>query len=201
MKKVVIRLPICWFWILLGICILDCALVDYIHMAVAFTHLSWWLWSGKHQEPRIANGSSLSSSPDSGLLDSDNLKFPLVKRANMASSSRKVRRKWHSREERKIDREYDVVIVPSDGGCVSGSESDGSDYSIGWMEPHGPGFNSDDESDNSFAVLVPCYGHRQDDMLEDPKNNLLGAIVNIPNYYSAASKNYVEQWLSSLQTS
>ncbi|KAB2023674.1 hypothetical protein ERO13_D06G031400v2 [Gossypium hirsutum] len=170
-------------------------------MAVAFTHLSWWLWSGKHQEPRIANGSSLSSSPDSGLLDSDNLKFPLVKRANMASSSRKVRRKWHSREERKIDREYDVVIVPSDGGCVSGSESDGSDYSIGWMEPHGPGFNSDDESDNSFAVLVPCYGHRQDDMLEDPKNNLLGAIVNIPNYYSAASKNYVEQWLSSLQTS
>ncbi|KHG15119.1 Ribosomal RNA small subunit methyltransferase A [Gossypium arboreum] len=154
-------------------------------MAVAFTHLSWWLWSGKHQEPRIANGSSLSSSPDSGLLDSDNLKFPLVKRANMASSSRKVRRKWHSREERKIDREYDVVIVPSDGGCVSGSESDGSDYSIGWMEPHGPGFNSDDESDNSFAVLVPCYGHRQDDMLEDPKNNLLGAIVNIPNYYSS----------------
>ncbi|KAK8528273.1 hypothetical protein V6N13_056957 [Hibiscus sabdariffa] len=170
-------------------------------MALVFSNLPWWLWSGKHEEPRIANGSPLSSSPDSGLWESDNLKFPLVNRANAAYSSRKVKRKWHSREERKIDREYDVVIVPSDGGCVSGSESDGSDYSIGWLEPHGPGFNSDEDSDNSFAVLVPCYGHRQDNMLEDPKNNLLGAIVNIPSYYSAASKNYVEQWLSSLQTS
>ncbi|XWS25383.1 hypothetical protein CRYUN_Cryun27aG0064000 [Craigia yunnanensis] len=170
-------------------------------MAVAFTQLSWWLWSGKHQEPRIANGSSLSSSPDSGLWESDNLKFPLVKRASMASSSRRIKRKWHSREERKIDREYDVVLVPSDGGCVSGSESDGSDYSIGWLEPHGPGFQSDDDPDNSFAVLVPCYGHSQDNMIENSKNNILSAIVNIPDNYSAESKKYVEQWLSSLQTS
>jgi len=44
-----------------------------------------------------------------------------------------VRRKWNSREERrKMDREYDVVLVPSDGGCVSGSESDDYDWSIGW---------------------------------------------------------------------
>ena len=44
-----------------------------------------------------------------------------------------------SREERRIDREYDVVIVLSDagGGCLSGSESDDSDWSIGWLEPHG----------------------------------------------------------------
>ncbi|XVE60602.1 hypothetical protein DITRI_Ditri05aG0141500 [Diplodiscus trichospermus] len=154
-------------------------------MAVAFTQLSWWLWSGKQQEPRIANG-SLSSSPDSGLWESDNLKFPLVKRANVASSSRRVKRKWHSREERKIDREYDVVLVPSDGGCVSGSESDGSDYSVGWLEPHGPGFQSDDDSENSFAVLVPCYGRSQDNMMENSRNNILGAIVNIPDNYSAA---------------
>ena len=160
-------------------------------MAVAFTHLSWWLWSGKHQEPRIANGASLSSSPDSGLWESDNLKFPLVKRANIASSSRRVKRKWHSREERKFDREYDVVLVPSDGGCVSGSESDGSDYSIGWLEPHGPGFQSDDDSDNSFAVLVPCYAHSQDNMVEDSKNNILDAIVNIPNNYSAGKNHFL----------
>ncbi|XWS14908.1 hypothetical protein CRYUN_Cryun35bG0049200 [Craigia yunnanensis] len=116
----------------------------------------------------------------------------------MASSSRRVKRKWHSREERKIDREYDLVLVPSDGGCVSGSESDGSDYSIGWLEPHGPGFQSDDDSDNSFAVLVPCYGQIQDNMVEDSKNNILGAIVSIPNNYSAENKKYVEQWLASL---
>ncbi|GMI64893.1 hypothetical protein HRI_000158600 [Hibiscus trionum] len=169
-------------------------------MALAFTHHSWWLWSGKHQEPRTANGLSLSSSPDSGLWESDNLKFPRIKRANMTSSPRRVKRKWHSREERKIDREYDVVLVPSDGGCVSGSESDGSDYSIGWLEPHGPGFQSDDDLDNSFAVLVPCYGHNQDNVVADSKNNILGGIVKFPDSYSDESQKYVEQWLSSLQT-
>lgn len=156
-------------------------------MAVAFTNLSWWLWSGKHQEPRISNGSSLNARPDSDLWESsDTLKFPLVQ-TNVASSSRRVKRKWHSREERKIDREYDVVLVPSDGGCVSGSESDDSDYSIGWLEPHGPEFQSDDDTDNSFAVLVPCYGRVQDNAFEDKKNNLFGAIVNIPDGKSHCS--------------
>ncbi|KAG8503215.1 hypothetical protein CXB51_001071 [Gossypium anomalum] len=117
----------------------------------------------------------------------------------MASSSRRVKRKWHSREEREIDREYDVVLVPSDGGCVSGSESDGSDYSIGWLEPHGSGFHGDDDSDNSFAVLVPCYEQSEGNMVVDSKNKILGAIANIPDNYSAESKKYVEQWLSSLQ--
>lgn len=153
-------------------------------MALAFTNLSWWLRSGKHQEPKISNGSSLNSSSDSGLWESENLKFPLVGRANVASSSRKVKRKWQSREERKIDREYDVVLVPADGGCVSGSESDDSDYSVGWLEPHGPGFQSDDDADNSFAVLVPCYGHVQDDLVEGTTKKFLGAIVNIPDNYS-----------------
>ena len=49
-------------------------------MSMSLTHLSWWLWSGKHQEPkRLSNGSSLNSSQDSGLWESDALKFPLVK--------------------------------------------------------------------------------------------------------------------------
>ncbi|XP_038703306.1 uncharacterized protein LOC119999676 [Tripterygium wilfordii] len=168
-------------------------------MAVAFNHLSWWLWSGKHREPKVPNGSSLNSSLDSGLLESDNLKFPLVRGANMASSSRRIKRKWQSREERKVDREYEVVLVPSDGGCVSDSESDNSDYSVGWLEPHGPGFQSDDETNNSFAVLVPCYGLVHDDMVEAPKNNILGAIVRVPDSYSDERKKYMEEWLSSLQ--
>ncbi|KAF4380172.1 hypothetical protein G4B88_011246 [Cannabis sativa] len=83
------------------------------------------------------------------------------------SSYSKVKRKWHSWEERKIDQEYDVVIVQFDGGCVSGSESDNSDWSIGWLEPHGPEFQSDDEVDNSFAVLVPCYGRGLQEMVTD----------------------------------
>ncbi|XP_044474714.1 uncharacterized protein LOC123202719 isoform X2 [Mangifera indica] len=156
-------------------------------MALAFSHLAWWLQSGKHQEPTISNGSSLNSSTDLGFWESDNLIFPLVRRANMASSSRRVKRKWQSREERKIDREYDVVIVPSDGGCVSGSESDDSDYSIGWLEPHGPGFQSDEDLDNSFAVLVPCYGKVRDNVVEDTKENIFGAIFNIHDSYSAAT--------------
>ncbi|CAK7347264.1 unnamed protein product [Dovyalis caffra] len=161
-------------------------------MAVAFTNLSWWLWSGKHQEPRISNGSSLNTRPDSDLWESsDTLKFPLVRRTSVASSSRRVKRKWHSREERKIDREYDVVLVPSDGGCFSGTESDDSDYSIGWLEPHGPEFQSDDDTDNSFAVLVPCYGRVQDNVFEDSKNNLFGAVVNIPDDKIRADENGV----------
>ena len=83
-----------------------------------------------------------------------------------------------------MDREYDVVLVPSDGGCVSGSESDDSDWSIGWLEPHGPGFPSDDESDNSFAVLVPCYGRDCGTRVEDPTSNFLNGVGNFPDSYS-----------------
>ncbi|RXH73872.1 hypothetical protein DVH24_016694 [Malus domestica] len=147
--------------------------------------LSWWLWSGKQKEPRIPKGSSLNSSPDSGMRETDALKFPSVKGSNMASSSsRRVKRRWHSREERKIDREYDVVLVPSEGGCVSGSESVDSDWSVGWLEPLGPGFQSDDDADDSFAVLVPCYGHVIHDMVKDSNNNILSTVGNIPDGYS-----------------
>jgi len=31
-----------------------------------------------------------------------------------------------------MDREYHVILVPFGGGCVSGSEYDDSDWSIGW---------------------------------------------------------------------
>ncbi|KAJ8748375.1 hypothetical protein K2173_003012 [Erythroxylum novogranatense] len=72
------------------------------------------------------------------LWDSDTLKFPLAQGANIASSSRRVNRKWHSREQRKIDKEHDVVLVPSDGGCLS------------MMMTR-----------CSFVVLVPSYGHRE----------------------------------------
>ncbi|XP_077223890.1 uncharacterized protein LOC143858100 [Tasmannia lanceolata] len=172
-------------------------------MAVAFTHLSWWLWGGKDHESTI--GSPLNSSSDFGLSsrEPDSIKFPSVKGTKMRSTSRKIKRKWQSREERRVDREFDLVLVPSDGGCLSGSESDDSDWSIGWLEPHAPDFESDDETESSFAVLVPCYGRGRTELVESSKNQVLGTIVapNLTNGFSADSKKYMEEWLSSLQDS
>ncbi|KAG0572038.1 hypothetical protein KC19_VG064200 [Ceratodon purpureus] len=66
---------------------------------------------------------------------------------------RPSRKKW---VEKKVDSEFDMVIVPPDGISVSGSESDDSDWSIGWFEPHSSQFTDDEE--DTFAVLMPCYG-------------------------------------------
>ncbi|KAH0734158.1 uncharacterized protein [Solanum tuberosum] len=170
-------------------------------MALAFNPLSWWLWSGKHQEPKISKGTSANSSPDSSLLELDTLKFTLDRRRNMSSSSRKVKRKWESREERKIDREYDIVLVPSDGGCVSGSESDDSDWSVGWLEPHGPDFQSDDDRDDSFAVLVPCYGRGRADLEDNAQDKFMQTIGNFRDLHASGNKKFIEQWLSSLRYS
>ncbi|EEF27460.1 conserved hypothetical protein [Ricinus communis] len=167
-------------------------------MAVSLTRFPWWIWSGKEKDS-VSNGSSLNSSTtdwSSGLRELDSVKFTTK---NLASA-RKVKRKWHSREERRVDKQYgDAVVVPSDGGiCLSGSESDGPDWSIGWVEPHGLEFRSDDETDDGFAVLVPCYRPGCKELVENSNNQLLSAIKNLPNEFSSEGKNYME-WLSSLQ--
>ncbi|KAF1861869.1 hypothetical protein Lal_00026344 [Lupinus albus] len=167
-------------------------------MAVSFTRLSRWLWGSKEKKPVVSNRSPPNSS--SSEWGRETGKFPLVKGTKITPpSQRKVKRKWPSREDRRIDRESDIMLVPSDGGdCLSDSESDDSDWSIGWLEPHGSDFQSDDESDNSFAVLVPCYrpGCKE---VEGSNNELLSAIKNLPNELSPAGKNYMEQWLASLK--
>lgn len=181
---------------------------------MSFTRLSYWVWGGKDHE---APASALNSSSEfpAGFREQDSLKFPTVSGARMRSSSRRVKRKWQSREERMIDKEYDIVLVPSDGVCMSGSESDDSDWSIGWLEPHAPDFLSDSESESSFAVLVPCYGRGRCEQTEVPKNHVLGAVehhvlgavennflraaVELHNGFTSEGKSYIEQWLSSLQ--
>lgn len=170
-------------------------------MAVSLTRFSWWVWGGKEKEPVVANGSSVNSSSDWGLgmREMDSLKFSNVKGAKMASSSRKIKKKWNSREERRIDKEYDVVLVPSDGVCLSGSESDDSDWSIGWLEPHAPDFQSDDEVDDSFAVLVPCYRNDVKKSEEVANTQLLTAYKNTSDEHSDERQKYMQQWLSSLQ--
>ncbi|CAK9186724.1 unnamed protein product [Ilex paraguariensis] len=153
-------------------------------MAFSYTRFSWWWWAGKEKEP-VSNESSVNSSTDWGLgfREPNAVKFSSFKEAKVASSPRKVRRKWQSREQRIVDKEHDVVLVPSDGVLLSGSDTDDSDWSVGWLEPHAPDFQSDDEADNSFAVLVPCYKHDCKEV-EEPNNQFMSAIRNLPAVYS-----------------
>lgn len=62
------------------------------------------------------------------------------------------------RNAKRLDAEFDLVIVPADGISMSGSESDVSDWSVGWLEHHHASFLTENELEDSFAVLVPCYG-------------------------------------------
>lgn len=166
-------------------------------MALSLSRFSW-LWFGGKGKDQSPNGSSKKSINPLGewglglMGESENPKlYSCVRMQN-----RKSKRKRKSREERSrmIDKEYDVVLVPSDGACLSGSESDDSDWSIGWLEPHGPCLQSDDEVDNSFAVLVPCYRQK-----EEPSIELLSATKNFLTDCQDGGREYMEQWLSSLQ--
>ncbi|XP_020590814.1 uncharacterized protein LOC110031768 isoform X2 [Phalaenopsis equestris] len=173
-------------------------------MALAFTSLSCWLRGAKKHE---SCSSALQSSSDlpSVFRESDSVKFLYMSgTTRMRSSSRRVKRKWQSREERRlrIDREYDMVIVPSDGGCLSGSESDDSDWSIGWMEPHASDFQSNNsDGESSFAVLVPCYNHGRCEKIGNLKSYVLGTdrAANQQNAFSSENGEYIERWLSTLQ--
>ncbi|KAK4789623.1 hypothetical protein SAY86_016927 [Trapa natans] len=185
-------------------------------MAVSFTGFSLLKWSPLESDP-TSTGSSLTNLATEfgfGLREPENLKIPFVKGKKItSSSSRKVKRKWQTREQRRnIDREFDIVLVPSDGVCFSGSdESEDSDWSIGWLEPHGPEFPSDSEDeDSSFAVLVPCYRPDSKELVEDSRKQFLSAIKNLSKEFASdfdwgeflwcpESNSYLNQWLSSLQ--
>nr|CAD1845158.1 unnamed protein product [Ananas comosus var. bracteatus] len=56
-------------------------------------------------------------------------------------------------------RQILIIIVPRRWMHVGweSDDSDGSDWSVGWLEPHAHEFQCETESDSSFAVLVPCY--------------------------------------------
>ncbi|CAH8382200.1 unnamed protein product [Eruca vesicaria subsp. sativa] len=89
----------------------------------------------------------------------------------------------------KINRDKGRVIkrkeMELESFGSSGSESaaqDGPEWSVGWTEPHGPGFQTDEEGDDGgFLVLVPCYKA----VVEGSSNNqLLSAVKNLPNGWS-----------------
>ncbi|XP_078163099.1 uncharacterized protein LOC144558198 [Carex rostrata] len=151
-----------------------------------FTH---WFRGSKQSRQISSDSSQISSSFRSGFYDPD-------------SSSTKTPIRFSPRQVKKprqctIDKEYNVVLVPSDGECMSESDSDGSDWSIGWLEPHGPGFEPGrQQKDSSFAVLVPCYktGTIQQ---EASSFNRLSSVG--PNDRTVSDgESYIQQWLSSL---
>lgn len=169
------------------------------NMALSFTKFSW-SWFGAKDKQKVSKGSlinSVNSLAERGLGlrgEPENLKLYSMKggdtRMPSSSSNRKSKRKWKSREERirRIDKEYDVVLVPSDGVCLSGSESDDSDWSIGWLEPHAPDFQSDDELDDSFAVLVPCYRNNCQKLEEREEEE------PSVQFLSASAGNFIKSW-------
>ncbi|XVE83060.1 hypothetical protein DITRI_Ditri16bG0056700 [Diplodiscus trichospermus] len=167
-------------------------------MAVSFPGFPWRFWSGgsKDKHP-VSKGSSLnSSSPEFGLglRESETAGF----QTKIAPA--KGKGKWQGSVERSVvDKECDVVIAPSDGLHLSGYETDGPEWSIGWEEPYGPGFQVDDEDDGGFAVLVPCYRLGCRKLAEGSNNQLLSAIKCFPNGFSSEGSNSMQQWFASLQ--
>nr|CAD1825310.1 unnamed protein product [Ananas comosus var. bracteatus] len=151
----------------------------------AFTRISCWLWGVKDHDT-----SSVSPNPSpnlpSGFREFDSLQFPSVNSHRMRPSSRRIKKKRQSREERRrIDREYDVVLVPSDGGCMSGSESDGSDC------------RNREQLRGPRPLLWPGR-HEQE---EFSKNNVFGTTNDLMEENIYEKKNFIEQLLSSLESS
>ncbi|KAG8047174.1 hypothetical protein GUJ93_ZPchr0008g14120 [Zizania palustris] len=126
---------------------------------MGLSRFSHWIWPGSRtRRAREAPVSNLAMAdalfPDSpsGFREPDVMRVPSS--GGDDARRRKGTNRRCGREEARVDREHDMVIVPSDGGGYF-SDSDDSDWSIGWLEPLGP----DLHSDGSFAVLVPCYRH------------------------------------------
>ncbi|KAG8049708.1 hypothetical protein GUJ93_ZPchr0009g661 [Zizania palustris] len=139
-------------------------------MSMALNRFTQWLWP----TPRVATHElpstclTTASFPDfpSGFREPDTITF-----ATAGGGGRR-----RSRGEPRVDREFDMVIVPSDGGgCLSGSESDDSDWAIGWQEKLSPELQTDGDPDSCFAVLVRCYHHGQAEQAGRPEGQFLSA--------------------------
>ncbi|XP_006659395.1 uncharacterized protein LOC102704725 [Oryza brachyantha] len=164
---------------------------------MGLSRFSHWIWPGSRtRRARDAPVSSAATAMAEALFPDSPSGFREPEALRVPSSGVRPRkgasRRRSSREEARVDREHDMVIVPSDGGdaYLSDSGSDDSDWSIGWLEPQGPELHSDGDSEGSFAVLVPCY--RRGRRVEEPGRGRL-ADDNV-----SGGKNFVERWLSSL---
>ncbi|KAJ4897190.1 hypothetical protein Rs2_23984 [Raphanus sativus] len=146
-------------------------------MAVSFPRLPRWLCGGnsKERDKKDSRGSS-SSSLKKKIYNNN-------KTGSSYSTVKKIKRGWIGRggsggEEEKIGN----VVYP---------QPDDPEWSIGWVEPHGPGFKCEDDTGGGFVVLVPCY-----------KKLIDGSGNHIPSggFFSppAPDGKNMEQWLSSM---
>ena len=128
----------------------------------------------KRKNAKLHKNSSVKSSPELNAKKLDLIRFNSFTgiEPNLASRTRKVRRKGRGR----VEGELDAVIVSCDGGC-SDSVSDALDWSIGWSEPSR--FLSEDEMEVGFGVLVRCYGPRSRGN-QDHGKDITGNNANVP---------------------
>ncbi|TYG92784.1 hypothetical protein ES288_A11G059400v1, partial [Gossypium darwinii] len=114
---------------------------------VSFPGFPWRFSRGGSKEKQpVVKVASLDSGNSSS--DAETVKF---------QTKISVNGNWQGSEERRvIDKEFDVVVVPSD-------------------EPLGPGFHGDEE-DGGYAVLVPCYKCGYKELVNGPHNQLSSAI-------------------------
>ncbi|XP_047073316.1 uncharacterized protein LOC124682730 [Lolium rigidum] len=171
-------------------------------MAMSLSRFSNWIWPGSRTR-ELPAGSTVPATglfPDSpsGYREPDAARLPSS--AGGAARPRKGRTRRPGRGESGIDREHDMVIVPSDGGAgyLSDSDSDGSEWSIGWLEPQAPDMQSDGDSEGSFAVLVPCYRRGR---VEQPgrSDGRFPGHGGLAGGNQTGGNNFVDEWLSSLQ--
>ncbi|KAL1196410.1 hypothetical protein V5N11_023105 [Cardamine amara subsp. amara] len=147
-------------------------------MAVSFPRLPRWLCGGNAKEREKKESLPKGSSSLNNSLKKTS------KTASSSSSVKKTKRGWIGKgggsgggEEEKMGN----VVFP---------EPDDPEWSIGWVEPHGPGFITEDDDCGGFVVLVPCYKK-----VIDSSGN------QIPNLFfspAAPDGKNMEQWLSSM---
>ncbi|KAJ0236506.1 hypothetical protein HA466_0257970 [Hirschfeldia incana] len=132
-------------------------------MAVSFPRLPRWLCGGGGNNKKESKGSPA----------------PSLKKTTKTESPSTLKKMKRGGEEEKMGN----VVFP---------EPDDPEWSIGWVEPHGPGFKSEDDSgDGGFVVLVPCYKK----VMDGSGNQILNG------FFSPApdGKKNMEQWLSSIR--
>lgn len=180
---------------------------------MTFSDIARWLWRRRESNPRPRPSASskpprpsasLSAEAKSAQL-SDSFKAkenPPEQHGTEQRAARHGSQRFGEVDRRRVDREIDGFVVPGDvGDWTSCSDSDESDLSIGWFEPHSSGFSSDTESDNSFAVLVPCYGPSARHAVDSRGKNAKPSILNMIQSKSSSqdSQKNVEKWLASLK--
>ncbi|KAF8091196.1 hypothetical protein N665_0451s0009 [Sinapis alba] len=139
-------------------------------MAVSFPRLPRWLCGGGGNTKKESKGSPPS------------LKKTIKTGSSSSSTVKKFKRGWIGRGGGGEEEKMGNVVFP---------EPDDPEWSIGWVEPHGPGFKNEDDSCAGFVVLVPCYKK----VMDGSGNQIMNGFFSPP---TPDGKN-MEQWLSSIR--